>query len=411
MAGLMDSEAHFAARASEYGVPEAFMRNLKAQGITTMGHLAFAVFRPGADFEEAAFDTWARDVNGGIALAMGAAAALRRLHFEAEVVITSSVRSSAESTDQSPRPVPLAEKNARMEQLRRDFQGLNIKGPGEPSHCLLDECCAQYESRTLKYIEPARCTSRDNEISTGKTDKKLKLDAGSLSIRETKTVPDESISTTYHLAMCLRRRGLAYEFANLISFRSHEQYVERLLRHLSLEPPVGFQGTTLAQIIRADKEVFTYLSHNVVEIRPTAANIRPLDAALEDALRDYNTAFHLVPLPKASAREDTQYAPKKTYEGNHPPPPYAQYGKGKGKQKGGKSKAAGSNVAPKGYPGCVGRDAKNRPICFDYNLSSCNKAPSGGGCSKGRHVCFKAGCFKTHAYKDVHAADAAKNDE
>ena len=84
MAGLMDSEA----RAAEYGVPPAFMRNLKTQGISTLGHLAFAVFRPGADFEEAVFDNWARDVNGRIALAMGAAAALRRLHFEAEVAIT-----------------------------------------------------------------------------------------------------------------------------------------------------------------------------------------------------------------------------------------------------------------------------------------------------------------------------------
>ena len=183
----------------------------------------------------------------------------------------------------------------------------------ETAHCLLDECSPQYETRVLKYIEPARCTSRDNEITAGKTDKKLKLDAGSLAIKETKSVPDESISTTYHISMCLRRRGLAYEFANLISFRAHEQYVERLLRHLSTEPPVGFQSTTLAQIMRADTEVFAFLAHNVVDIRPTAANVRPLDAALEDALRDSNMAFHLVPLPQAAVREDIQYAPKKSW--------------------------------------------------------------------------------------------------
>ena len=86
----MDSEAHFSARAraSDYGVPAEFMRNLARNGITTLGHLAFAVFRPGAEFEEAAFDRWVTEANGGVPLAMGPAAAIRRLHFEAEIVIT-----------------------------------------------------------------------------------------------------------------------------------------------------------------------------------------------------------------------------------------------------------------------------------------------------------------------------------
>lgn len=399
----MDSEAHFASRASDYGVPNEFMRNLSRNGITTLGHLAFAVFRPGAEFEEAAFDQWVTDMNGGVPLAMGPAAAMRRLHFEAEVVITSSVRSSVEATDAVPRPVPIAEKNARLEQLRNRFQGLNIHGTGKPSHCLLDECCAQFESRTLKYIEPARCTSRENEITAGKSDKKLRVDAGSLSIKETKSVPDEAISTTFHLSMCLRRRFLAYEFSNLIAFRAHELYVERLMKHLTSEPPVGFQSTTIAQVMRADREVFSFLSHRVPDIRPGANNVRPLDAALEEALRDYNTAFHLVPLPKHALKEENAFGPKRQptehTAGSSP------YQKGKGKHKGGKSKSSGSNAAPKGYAGCVGRDAKNRPICFDFNLANCTKAPVGGACPKGRHVCFKGGCFKTHAFKDAHQTE------
>ena len=56
--------------------------------------------------------------------------------------------------------------------------------------------------------------------------------------------------------------------------------------------------------------------------------------------------------------------------------------------------------------GCVGRDAKNRPICFDFKISGCNKAPAGGSCAKGRHVCFRGGCFKTHAYKEAKSAEA-----
>ena len=260
MAGLVDSEAHFESRANEYGVPAAFLQALRREGITTVGHLAFAVFRPGATFNEREFDTWAQGVKNNVPLTMGAAAAVRRLHCECEVIMTSTIRSTVETPDTStPKAIPFAEKNAQMDQIRMRLQGLNITGAGEPSHSLLDECAHEFETRVLKYLEPARCTSRENEITSGRTDKKLKLDAGSLSIKESKTVPDETVSTTYNLASCLRRRGIAYDFANLISFRAHELYVERLLRHLSLEPPPAFQAVTLAQVMRADREVFSFL--------------------------------------------------------------------------------------------------------------------------------------------------------
>ena len=78
MAGLVDSEAHFEARANEYGVPANFLQALRREGITTVGHLAFAVFRPGAEFNEREFDNWAQGVNNNVPLTMGAAAAVRR---------------------------------------------------------------------------------------------------------------------------------------------------------------------------------------------------------------------------------------------------------------------------------------------------------------------------------------------
>ena len=197
--------------------------------------------------------------------------------------------------------LPFAERSARLDQLRNKFTGLSIEGQGEPSHALLDETCSQFEQRTLKYLEPARCTSRENEIVTGKTDEKLKLDVGSLQIKESRSIQDETVSTTYHLALCLRRRGLAYEFANLISYGVHEKYVEQLLRHLHIDPPPGYAATTMTQVLRADKEVFTFLNHNVTDIRPLADGTRPLDAVLMNAMKDYNTTFHLLPLPKAAS--------------------------------------------------------------------------------------------------------------
>lgn len=129
---------------------------------------------------------------------MGAAAAVGRLHYECEVIMTSTIRPTVETPDTStPKAISFAEKSARMDQMRMRLQGLNITGAGEPSHSLLDECVHEFETRDLKYLEPARCTSRENEITSGRTDKKLKLDAGSLSIKESKAVPDETVSTTW----------------------------------------------------------------------------------------------------------------------------------------------------------------------------------------------------------------------
>ena len=103
-------------------------------------------------------------------------------------------------------------------------------------------------------------------------------------------------------------------------------------------------------------------------------------------------------------------SPKKNTSEPYTVQPSAK-GKGRGQgNKGGKS--SGSNAAPKGYNGCVGRDAKNRPICFDYNIAGCNnKALAGGSCAQGRHVCFRGGCFKTHSFQEAHGADVEKAPE
>lgn len=409
MAGVCDSEAHVTSRATEYGVSRNLLNSLHTNGVRTLAHLAFVIVRPGAEFNEAAFDSWARDVNGGVPPSMGELAALRRLHFEAEVVVTSSLKAAVETPDQtSPRPIPFAERNLRLEELRTRLGGISIKGCNEPSHALLEECCQQFETRTLRYVDPQKCTSRETEVSHSKSSKKLKLEASSLQVTESKSMPDESISTTYNLSLCFLRRGLAYDFAGLITFSAHQKYCDRLLRHLSIEAPPGFQGTTLAQVMRADREAFAYLSQNCSDIRPNGL-VKPLDALMEDALKDYQTTFHLLPLPKEQFASNNRFrsdqAERSSGSGQ-------QWGvpnnRTKGKGRGGKGKGAGSNAAPRGFVGCVGRDAKGRPLCFDFQVGKCTAAPPGGACPRGRHCCFKAGCFKPHRLMDAHPDEMPK---
>lgn len=133
MASPIDSEAHFRERASTYGLPADLLQALIEQDVKTLGQLAFAIFRPGTDYDETVFNNWARTVNNNVAPSIGALGALRRLHFEAEIAVTSSLKSSIEVSDaNAPKPIPTAERNARLDDLRRRLGGLSIHGAAEP---------------------------------------------------------------------------------------------------------------------------------------------------------------------------------------------------------------------------------------------------------------------------------------
>lgn len=74
MANPADSAAHFEERARAYQLPNGLLQELKNQGISILGRLAFAIFRPGADIDETIFNQWARDLNHGVAPTLGALA-------------------------------------------------------------------------------------------------------------------------------------------------------------------------------------------------------------------------------------------------------------------------------------------------------------------------------------------------
>ena len=399
MSSLQDSVAHFKQRAKDAGVDDGFVTALEANQIRTLAHLAFAIGRPGQEVGDTEFDAWVNTVAGGPPT-MGQLAAIRRLHFEAEVIITATLKAAVEQPADmtQPKQVPFAERNARMLQVKTRLNGVTIEGANEPAHQLVDECVFQFESRQLRYIEPGKCHSRETEISSGRANKKLKLDNNTLSIKETRTIPDESVTTAFQLSQCFRRRAVAYDFAGLITYNEHEKYTDALMRHLTTEPPPGFTPTSMDQILRADKEVFNHMGQNIADPRPQPGGDRPLDAALMRALQDYKTSFHLMPLPKSYG---SGWHSVSGATNQHETAPGAK-GKGKGKSK---QKGKGSFAAPKGFPDCVGRDAKGRPLCFNFNLGKCNQAAVGSSCGRGRHMCFKSGCFKPHAYIDEHKTD------
>ena len=188
-------------------------------------------------------------MNGGTAPSMGATAAVRRLHFEAEVIVTESLKAAVEnptSDGSIPKPMPQAEKNARMRAMKLNLAGVNIEGALEPANVLIEECVQQYENKILKYIEPARCVAREAELLSAKTDKKLQLKHSVLTGTETTKIPDADTNSAFALVQCFKRRGLAYEFAQLVSYAEHQRHTDALFRHLSQDPPPGYAATSIA---------------------------------------------------------------------------------------------------------------------------------------------------------------------
>ena len=125
MASAVDSTAFFAQRCKEYAIPQELIDRLEAQGVTTMGHLAFSFGRPGQDVDDADFVRWITRIEPP----QGPLASARRLHFEAEVLVTASLKASIEgASDSQPKKITYAEKSSRMQQLKRELRGAVVEG-------------------------------------------------------------------------------------------------------------------------------------------------------------------------------------------------------------------------------------------------------------------------------------------
>ena len=77
-------------------------------------------------------------------------------------------------------------------------------------------------------------------------------------------------------------------------------------------------------------------------------------------------------------------------------------GKGKGK-KGGKASRMPSDLV-----GCRSHTNSGSPICYGFNLKTCNEEVKSGRCSKGSHICAVPRCGKHHPAVDCPSFGSVK---
>jgi len=390
MTSLVESEAHFAARAAEVRLSNESILALKRHGFQTLGQLAYAVGQPGQLIPELEFTDWCR---AHVPAASAAdLASLKRLVFEAQTLALTQLRAQVTEPDAASKRVPEAERERRLQRLRDDLSGLNIEGPLEPGRKLLDECAHQEALGQLKYLSPDRCISRLHEVTHAKpSSRQVEIDQSRLVIKDAQDELSMPASSALQVQEALRRRGFAYTFAQAVTWNSYDKYVTRLFAHMHRDPPPTCNRISVSQIVEADRLVFTRLIELNIKPKQDTDGSMPMDKALHEALESYEVSFALMHLPSKGPGNPPR--PWKRLKTQHQDTP----GKGKDKNKKGNGKG-GKTAAPwvsipkfiRDRGGHAATPA-GEPICFTYSIHGKCAVPN---CPR-KHVCAR--CFGEHA--------------
>ena len=397
-----DSAAVFTATATEIGLTETEMGKLKTAGLQTMAEYAFCCnFAPGSSDEKPFADVMTTVF--GTAPDIRLMSRLRRLFSESYSAVAAEMKSKVESTDDSPaKRLAPADRAVRMSEQQARLSGMSLRGPYEPGDSLVDKAVSIYESGRLTYIDWGTAVSREHELSTGlKKDASLSFDAsGVLKLNKREVCSPTSTASEMAVRMCLTRRGLALEQANILAFSKHVMRVEKLFYYRLQEVPSGFAAVTLQQMEQADKKFFVMLAESCREGIKMTPKGRPCDLHFKDCFDSVEFLSLLVARPLAVGGRASNPGPnpkRARLEGDDP--------KGKGKGKKGKGKGSNKDAPPKELTppaaisalGGISRTSKGVMICYDYNMSGgCKREVFHQKCTRGLHVCAVRNCHRQH---------------
>ena len=315
----------------------------------------------------------------------------RRLQFESYTMILADARSRVERTDDSaPRKMPGPERHARLQEQIVRLSGVDISQGNEPSHSLIDTVHQMLEDGMIKHLPVEKSTCRSQELQGVKSDSEV-----------------AKLGSDFLVRQAFLRRALAFDQAQIISFRTHESWINSLFEAMQREPPPGYAKTSLSQILAADKEIFILMGERCrAGIAQAANGFRPADDCMLRLMDHSKIQFLLLPLPTSSGRNNTgvkrSWEPSSSAEGGHDAIKGNSKGRGKGKSKGrgksGKSQPKTTRPLPEALAGCVSLINGKRP-CFSFNLDGCELAGPGESCFKGIHRCCRPNCGEAHAAK------------
>ena len=393
----VDSESVFKARCDEIKVSHETYEALRSKGWATFGSYAFSVSTNPAQLTDDDFDNKVAVPLLGSSNA-AEAAALRRLLFESYTLTATELKRKADNSEgDGPKKLPIQEIAARFTALERKLQPLKIESVLEPSHSLVNSLAQCSEDGRLRYIEWARCTSRSAELNNVKEQPNLKVwkaDAsGNIKQSEAESSLKCEVSTELEVMNAMKRRGIAYEIANLMSFEKHELIVNLLFAELQREPLDGFRKLSVGQLAAADREIHLKLAERTRAGLPLGPSGElPLDQHVEKVLELPAVMWLLMQRPKGATSERS-VGP--SVPASNPRPKTKPWSPPKGGKFDKKNRRAMKTPMPAQLRGGTPVDADGKSICYGFNLNTCHDK----SCKRGRHVCCHPGCFSpSHSF-------------
>ena len=165
---------------------------------------------------------------------------VRRLWFESATAAMAELKSCVERVDSAePVRLPIAERVARLDDVKKDLKGINLTSEIEPSHKLVDASQMATDQQLL-WLPWEKLTSRAAEVASTKSDFSITFDAnGSLKLQKKMAEGSCSLSGDLHIHQALQRRSIAFAMCKLCSFEAMEKYHDCLFQTLVREPPPG----------------------------------------------------------------------------------------------------------------------------------------------------------------------------
>ena len=195
--------------------------------------------------------------------------------------------------------------------------------------------------------------------SKSKEDKRISIVDGALRIKNPANKLEADLGSDLLLKYALTRRGLALDQANVVAFRLHDAWVERLMEVRHTAPPAGYIAVS-HQILNADGKLFVKLAEATRSGVQLQASGRPIDnvwrATRATILMWRISCNHFLNLLlRGQILTHTQVHP---------------YGGGKGKQKGGKRTGLTSLPAALRDHGTA-VTSQGHALCFGHSLKNC----------------------------------------
>ena len=390
---LVDSKASFQSRCVEMCGDDAMYLKLSGKDIRTFSDLAFACGTPQSPPSPEEFRAFCDEVLG-IGASLGETSKLTRLHFESSTYVIAQLKQQVlgDTTDE-PKRLPLAEKESRYKDQRLRLSGLLITGEMMPSHSLVDAVAHMSETNCLTWLAPSKCTKRDQELKLGPKDKSKILTVLDNSVTVT-AQPDKLVAdhgTPLQLQWCLQRRGLAFDMNRIISWETHEKWVSYLLQCLTADTIPGYCQVTVAQVVRADSEMFLLMSKEIKNVKASSTGEMEADTLLERLRTDPRITMHLLPRPKAMS----SLASDAGVDG-FPASDKSPKKKPRRERKTSLTTPVKVDNMPKELKDCkFYTDRSGRRLCWTHNTGTCNAETDGGhppACKRGVHACM--GCGK-----------------